>query len=122
MDFTWFLLVSLATIVFGYRECPDVCMCSLDDRGRIQTVCSKGDMTLIPIDSMDRNVEVLIVRGHRNHISIGPIFRQLQHLEILRITDSNVPSVGTHSFWGVPSLRVLGKYYTFPFFNSIRFR
>lgn len=66
-------------------------------------------MDSIPINSFDAKMEVLIVRGPGNHITIGPMFPQFTQLEVIRITDSLVPSVGTHSFWGVPSLRVLGK-------------
>lgn len=66
-------------------------------------------MHSVPINSLDTDTEVLIIRGPDNHITIGPIFQRFKRLEILRITDSLVPSVGTHSFWGVPSLTVLGE-------------
>lgn len=67
-------------------------------------------MQSVPINSFDPDIEVLIIRGPNNHITIGPIFQQFKRLEILRITDSLVPSVGTHSFWGVPSLTILGGF------------
>lgn len=109
MDIRLLLLLSATALVNGYRECPKQCHCNLDERGRIQTVCNRGGMSSIPIIDMDPNTEVLIIRGPRNDLTIGPIFLPLQKLEILRITDSNLPSVGTYSFWGVDRLRVLGK-------------
>lgn len=44
-------------------------------------------------------------------MSVGPVFqnKNIFKLEIIRITDSNVPSVGTYSFWGLDKLRILGK-------------
>lgn len=66
-------------------------------------------MKTIPVQLIDPNVEVLNIRGPKNNIAIGPIFGQLKKLEVLRIVDSNVPSVGTHSFWGIKNLKVLGR-------------
>lgn len=109
MDIRCLMLLLVPAFVCGYRECPLQCTCNLDERGRIQTVCNRGGMQSIPTADMDPNTEVLIIRGPRNDLVIGPIFRQLQRLEILRITDSNLPSVGTYSFWGVERLRILGK-------------
>lgn len=65
-------------------------------------------MQSIPIDALDRNVEVIIISGSNNHLHLGPIFTGFKKLEILRITDSNVPAIGMHSFWGIQSLRILG--------------
>lgn len=62
----------------------------------------------IPVQLIDPNVEVLNVRGPRNNITIGPIFSQFKKLEVLRIVDSNVASMGMHSFWGIKSLKILG--------------
>lgn len=109
MDIRLFLLLSVIALVSGYRECPKECLCNLDERGHIQTVCNRGGMSSIPVMEMDPNTEVLIIRGPRNDLTIGPIFLPLQKLKILRITDSNLPSVGTYSFWGEDRLRILGK-------------
>lgn len=109
MNVRCLMLLSLATIVKSYQECPSECTCNLDITGRIQTVCNRGGMISIPIQEMDPMVEVLIIRGPRNDLTIGPIFLPLKNLEIIRITDSNLPSVGTYSFWGVERLRILGK-------------
>lgn len=42
-----------------------------------------------------------------NALTIGPIFQQFSHLEELHIVRSNIPAIGKHSFWGVPTLRIL---------------
>lgn len=110
MNISSILILSWLTITWCYPQCPEKCVCSLDIKGRIQTICNAGRMNTIPISAVDPKVEVLIVRGPRNDITIGPIFGTFKNLEILRITDSNVPSVGFHSFWGVPSLRILGMH------------
>lgn len=105
-------LALLACISFTscyHRPCPAECVCSLDEKGRIQNICNRAGWDSIPISSFDSNVEVLIIRGPRNHLTIGPIFFKFTHLEVLRITDSNIPSIGVQSFRGVPSLRILGK-------------
>lgn len=111
------LLILMASFASGYLECPAQCTCNLDTRGRIQTICNRGGMTSIPILDMDTSTEVLIIRGSRNDLIIGPIFLPLKRLEILRITDSNLPSVGTYSFWGVERLRILGKINLFIQYN-----
>lgn len=112
MNFNRFLAV-LACLSFTscyHRPCPSECVCSLDKAGRIQNICNRGGWNSIPISSFDRNVEVIIIRGPGNHINIGPIFGGFRHLEELRITDSNVPSIGIKSLWGVPTLRIFGKF------------
>lgn len=105
------ILFLLATIAFvsGYRICPNECTCNLDESGRFRIICNRGGMVSIPIANMDPNTEVLLIRGPRNDLTIGPIFRKMGRLEIIRITDSNLPSVGTYSFWGLEKLRILGK-------------
>lgn len=62
----------------------------------------------VPVNSLDANVTELIISGPRNNFAIGAIFGSLKSLRALRITDSNVPAIGQHSFWGVTSLRILG--------------
>lgn len=68
-----------------------------------------GDLKSVPVRSLDSDVEVLIIRGPRNNIIIGPIFAPFLQLKVLRITDSNVPAIGKNSFWGCQNLRILGK-------------
>lgn len=117
MNVRYLVVLSIIALVSGYRECPKECECNLDERGRIQTICNRGGMISIPVLEMDSKTEVLIIRGPRNDLTIGPIFLPLKSLEIIRITDSNLPSVGTYSFWGVDKLRILGKWK--PFFVCV---
>lgn len=118
MDVRYLMLLTLVTMVNSYQVCPSDCTCNLDIGGRYQTVCNRGGMISIPIHEMDTNCEVLIIRGPRNDLQIGPIFLPLKNLEIIRITDSNLPSIGTYSFWGVDHLRILGKVFLFCTFPS----
>lgn len=91
--------------------CPAKCTCSLNGRGLKQVVCTKGGMSdPIPIVQMDLDTEVIVISApvtRPNDLTIGPIFQQFQKLEELHIVHSNVPAIGTHSFWGVQTLRVL---------------
>jgi hypothetical protein len=66
-------------------------------------------MKQIPIKEFDEDLNVIVIRKPKHTLTIGPIFQSLKKLEILRIIESNVPAIGVHSFWGVPSLRILGK-------------
>lgn len=92
-------------------QCPDVCRCGLDGRGRVKVVCEKGAMMdPIPVRAMDPLTEVLVITAsddRPNTLTIGPIFQGLTKLEELRITHSFVPAIGKHSFWGLRSLSVL---------------
>lgn len=67
-----------------------------------------GGLRGLPIKTLAPDVGVLIISGQRNHITISPTFSQLKKLQILRIVDSNVQSLGKYSFWGIQTLRVLG--------------
>lgn len=93
------------------RLCPRECTCFLDVKGRRQITCSRGGMSdPIPIQSMDQQVEVLVITApcnYSNDLTIGPIFQQFNRLEELHIVRSNVPAIGRHSFWGVPTLQKL---------------
>lgn len=66
-------------------------------------------MKQISIKDFDEEINIIVIRKPKNTLTIGPVFQALKKLEILRITESNVPAIGMHSFWGVPSLRLLGK-------------
>lgn len=92
-----------------YRRCPAECVCQLDAAGNYENICVNGGWTSIPVDAFDADVEILVIRGPGNYLTIGPIFSSFKRLQTLRITDSNIPSVGTNSFWGNPSLRTLGS-------------
>ncbi|BES89540.1 LRR_TYP [Nesidiocoris tenuis] len=91
--------------------CPTDCHCGLDARGRRQVICAKGGLDgAIPVNEMDTTTEVLKITApldNENSLTIGPIFHEFQKLTELQITYSNVPAIGKHSFWGVPSLKHL---------------
>lgn len=91
--------------------CPSECVCSLDDRGRRQVVCTKGGMVVpLPISMIDPAVEVLKITApddSQNSLTIGPIFQQFSRIEEIHIVKSNIPAIGKHSFWGVTNLKVL---------------
>lgn len=72
-----------------------------------------GGLKAFPEADLDKNVTILIIRGPKNSITIGPIFSQFKQLEEIRIVDSNVPAIGQHTFWGLTKLRKLGKFYVF---------
>lgn len=79
-------------------------------------------MKQIPIKDFDEEINLIIIRKPKHTLTIGPIFQSLKKLEILRIIESNVPAVGMHSFWGVPSLRILGMYTGRKSFFSVKFK
>ncbi|XP_044316133.1 insulin-like growth factor-binding protein complex acid labile subunit [Drosophila rhopaloa] len=111
MLFKW-LLFSLCIMPAMFsntrRKCPIECQCSMDDLDRYQAICTKGGLNaLLSPNELDIDVKVIIIRGPRNSITIGPALRQFMKLEILRITDSNLPAVGVESFWGLKYLRIL---------------
>ncbi|KAG8271450.1 hypothetical protein J6590_062263 [Homalodisca vitripennis] len=91
--------------------CPPECECELDVRGRRQVMCTKGGMQVpIPITQMDAMLEVLKISApdhNQNALTIGPIFQQFSQLEEIHIVKSNIPAIGKHSFWGVPTLKML---------------
>lgn len=104
----WYVLLSFLQLSYGLATCPEECTCTMDARERLQTICSRGGLRAIPMQALDRNTEVLVIVGPKNYLSISPMFIPFTKLEILRINDANVQAIGVHSFWGVPSLRVLG--------------
>ncbi|XP_062120784.1 leucine-rich repeat-containing protein 15 [Drosophila sulfurigaster albostrigata] len=89
------------------RKCPVECSCSLDDLDRFQAICTKGGLSSLSANQLDVDVKVIIVRGPRNSITIGPAMRQFTQLQVLRITDSNLPAIGAESLWGLKHLCIL---------------
>lgn len=67
-------------------------------------------MRKFPERQIDAAVEVIRITGKGNTFTIGSLFSSFTKLEILQITDSNVPAIGQHSFWGVQSLRMIGLF------------
>lgn len=76
-------------------------------------------MRKFPERQIDTDVEVIRITGRQNTFTIGSLFSSFTKLEILQITDSNVPAIGQHSFWGVQSLRMIGFYKTVEYLNWV---
>lgn len=76
-------------------------------------------MRKFPERQIDTDVEVIRITGRQNTFTIGSLFSSFTKLEILQITDSNVPAIGQHSFWGVQSLRMIGLYKTVEYLNWV---
>lgn len=104
-----FLLALTLPFVIGssLSRCPKECICDLDPSGRYYTACFNANLKQIPINEIDRKMEIIVIQSPKNTLQIGHLFGDFKKLEILRITDANVPAIGMHSFWGVPSLRTL---------------
>ncbi|XP_039447306.1 insulin-like growth factor-binding protein complex acid labile subunit [Culex pipiens pallens] len=115
MASTWLLL--LLTLAIAVRigsgqssllkRCPAACTCDLDQRGLYQTTCTKVEWRAIPVHDFEKEVEVIVIKGSKNSLNIGPIFQTFSKLEMLRITNANVPAIGMNSFWGLVRLRTL---------------
>lgn len=106
--FLLFALLLPSTITSSsLSRCPKDCTCDLDTSGRYVTACVTGNLKQIPVNELDRKMEIIIIQNPKNTLTIGHLFSDFKKLEILRITDANVPAIGMHSFWGVPSLKTL---------------
>ncbi|KAK5646501.1 hypothetical protein RI129_004965 [Pyrocoelia pectoralis] len=108
LPFTCLMLIWLCT---SSAICPSHCSCALDETGRKKTACIEGGMTnSLPVKDMDSGMEVLDISApdsNWNSLTIGPVFQKFKTLEEIRITRSSVVQIGVHSFWGVPSVKVL---------------
>lgn len=92
--------------------CPSNCTCRLTDKGRRKVLCVQGGMKdPVPTSEMDPGMEILEIgapEGNPNSLTIAPaIFQQFKNLQELQMKRSGVHQIGMHSFWGVPSLRLL---------------
>lgn len=97
--------------------CPHECQCRVvpdREEGRaLRVECTRGNMHTVPVDYLDRSAQVIIIAAppeFPNFLTIGPIFTQptpFVYLRELHIVNSNVPSIGQYSFWGLQNLRVL---------------
>ncbi|XP_030383291.1 insulin-like growth factor-binding protein complex acid labile subunit [Scaptodrosophila lebanonensis] len=110
MLFKWLLFclcIMPAMFSTTHRKCPAECTCSMDELNRYQAICTKGGLSSLSPNQLDKDVKVIIIKGPRNTITIGPALRQFMQLQVLRITDSNLPAIGAESFWGLKYLRTL---------------
>ncbi|CAH2103514.1 unnamed protein product [Euphydryas editha] len=98
-------------------SCPSECTCrstiNLEEENALRVECTQGDMQSIPVDFLDHKAEIVIISappGRPNYLTIGPIFTQptpFVNLRELHIVNSNVPSIGQYSFWGLQNLRLV---------------
>ncbi|XP_026498175.1 leucine-rich repeat transmembrane neuronal protein 2-like isoform X1 [Vanessa tameamea] len=98
-------------------SCPSECTClttfSQEEENSLRVECMRGDMKSIPVDFLDHKAEIVIISaplGRPNYLTIGPIFTQptpFVNLRELHIVNSNVPSIGQYSFWGLQNLRLV---------------
>lgn len=105
-------LLLLVSLVAPGMACPRSCRCGLDRKGRRVVSCLDGggkDPMPLPGPADDAEVfEVAPPADRPNYFTIGPIFgRHHRKLEELHIVHSNLPSMGSHSFYGLASLQVL---------------
>ncbi|XP_063837970.1 chondroadherin-like [Ostrinia nubilalis] len=101
--------------------CPEECSCRTTfhrEEGRLLRIaCSRGDMHTIPVDYFDRNAQIISISApaeNPNFLTIGPIFTQpipFVNLQELHIVNSNIPSIGQYSFWGLQNLRLINLTY-----------
>ncbi|XP_011290778.1 leucine-rich repeat-containing protein 15 [Musca domestica] len=107
----WFTICLVAILLIvthgSERKCPVECTCGLDEEKRFQTVCTKGGLSHFPFENIDKDVQVIIIQGPRNSVTIGQFLRNFLKLEEMRITDSNVPVIGPESLWGLQHLKIL---------------
>lgn len=104
----WLILLWICTPTSTL--CPSLCTCEKDHRGKHRTSCLKGGITQLPMKEVDTNVEILEIDAptkNPNSLTISPIFQHLKHLEELIVRRSQLKQLGMHSFWGVPSIKVL---------------
>lgn len=101
--------------------CPDECSCqmafNLEDGTGLRVLCARGGMQSIPVEYLDRSSQVIVIAAppeNPNFLTIGPIFTQptpFANLRELHIVNSNVPSIGQYSFWGLQNLRLINLTY-----------
>lgn len=102
-----FSLLLPFAVTSSLSRCPKECQCDLDPSGRYYTACIGAGLKQIPINEMDKKMEIIIIQSPTNTLQLAHLFGDYKKLELLRINDANIPAIGMHSFWGVPSLRTL---------------
>lgn len=104
----WLTMLLLCTS--SSATCPSFCVCNQDERGKRKVTCLSGGMTDIPTTEMDPNTEVIHIEAPQdnpNTLTISPMFQHFKKLEEVQIRRSGVLQIGMHSFWGVPTIRLL---------------
>lgn len=114
MVWHWHVLSSCLLLIWlctSTNICPSECSCSIDEKGRKTTTCIEGGMIdSVPVNEMSLDMKVLFISAPENNwnsLTIRPVFQKFKTLEEIRIRRSNIVQIGMHSFWGVPTLKVL---------------
>lgn len=121
----WMLVWVASAVVQGSlgaeSVCPEECRCrthfDADAGHALRVTCARGGMRAVPVDFLDRNAQVLVISApinRPNFLTIGPIFTQptpFANLRELHIVNSNVPSIGQYSFWGLQNLQLINLTY-----------
>ncbi|XP_053211124.1 TLR4 interactor with leucine rich repeats-like [Panonychus citri] len=95
-------------------KCPSQCLCDIDGFNKKRIICSKETLNSIPINQMDSNTQVLIIKGTQSKphdLSIGRIFGSFIDLERIVLTFCRIPAIGEASFWPGGKIRLLDLSY-----------
>ncbi|KAI5641351.1 leucine rich repeat domain-containing protein [Phthorimaea operculella] len=114
----WWMATLVATGgARGEVSCPEECSCRTafdpEEGSALSVRCTRGGLRGVPVEFLDRGAHVIIIAAppdDPNFLTIGPIFTQpapFAQLRELHIVNSNVPSIGQYSFWGLQNLRTL---------------
>ncbi|XP_069364784.1 leucine-rich repeat-containing protein 15-like [Maniola hyperantus] len=124
-EFTWKRFTKIILIIWGISltcvgaatMCPSECICRTIFNPEVGSghyvECTRGDMRSIPVEFIDHKADKVIISAptnRPNYLTIGPIFTQptpFVNLQELHIVNSNVPSIGQYSFWGLQNLRLI---------------
>ncbi|RWS07838.1 Leucine-rich repeat-containing protein 15-like protein [Dinothrombium tinctorium] len=93
------------------QRCPSKCYCDNDVLQRKRVTCIEGGLNAVPVSQMDNQTQIIIVKPAsnkaENRISIGRIFTNLEGLEEITISKSNLPAIGDSSFFHCKRLKLL---------------
>ncbi|XP_049884679.1 leucine-rich repeat-containing protein 15-like [Pectinophora gossypiella] len=117
----WTAMLIAMSVEGAEVRCPEECDCRVgfdpEEGAALRVACARGGMHAVPVDYLDRGAHVIIITApidQPNFLTIGPIFTQptpFANLRELHIVNSNVPSIGQYSFWGLQNLRLLNLTY-----------
>lgn len=106
MNLNWITIFLIINEVWGLTKCPTECQCSLDIKNRKQIFCTNR---ITQTNSIDKDIQVFIIKitTHGYLSELKGILQPFKKLESLKILDSNLSSLGKHTFWGLPYLKTI---------------
>lgn len=108
MNFYWITIILILNRAWGFNKCPSECQCTFDFQNRNQITCLKGTIKTIPMTSVDKDIQVFILRIVTSYLSeLSTLLQPFKKLETLKIVESNLSSLGKYTFWGLPHLKIL---------------